>query len=482
MAENKKLSVVLTSKENFIWESMQEIVPFIEKNWVDSQSDRHEVRVVDVDQTPFPEILSTVFCADNIVLSCFTLKLAKIALVARQTLGVEARFFIYLHNQATIGCWPLREWGPGNILLSRDVFVSSCTRDAVTLGLSVENARVEVLPFSFLNVSEIASAKKRRSIEPLLFSIGRISPQKNIHTLIYSLDFLKRRHGLAPRLKIFGGEDHLGSPNMGIENTRYLTSLLELTKSLGLESQVEFRGHVLREKLIEEVSQTPHVFVSASLHSDENFGMAAFRSLVLGNKAVLSRWGGHVDFQEHFPKQVALVDARESTSGPWIDPRELAEKMALQISSLGVAEAEELPRYYRPSFIAEQVQTLALETVSTGEPLRYTELADQVWKNWKKYKKDSPRRCKIFSSYSDTAASAFFRGYGMRSSSEAEKYSSSRESKYAPLPWIQIGEGQIRIEDPHRGLFQFHWSHESEPGKVPEDLLARLGDLGFTLR
>src|SRR3954462_3763771 len=78
MAREKK-TVVLTSRENFVWLSMQEIVPLIESCWLGSaRKGRHQVIVLDVDRLSIPELLPELMSADNVVFTCFTVRLARI--------------------------------------------------------------------------------------------------------------------------------------------------------------------------------------------------------------------------------------------------------------------------------------------------------------------------------------------------------------------------------------------------------------------
>ena len=45
-----KKTAILTSKKNFSWQSMQEIIPFIENIWLASAGENHIVELIDVDE------------------------------------------------------------------------------------------------------------------------------------------------------------------------------------------------------------------------------------------------------------------------------------------------------------------------------------------------------------------------------------------------------------------------------------------------
>ncbi|MEQ1878947.1 MAG: glycosyltransferase, partial [Bdellovibrionia bacterium] len=301
---------------------MQEIIPLIEENWRKSAvAGRHEVAVRNVDTISIEKLLPDLVSADNIVFTCFTVKLCRIGELIRKTFGLEGRYIIYLHNQATILCWPIHIWGMGRELRTTDVFISTCKPDARAFQYSFDGARIETVPFTIQGLKkEYRAAPLNRKELPFVY-VGRISDQKNLHTLIYAFRIFREKNPDTKwRLDIFGRDDDLGSPNMGLYASFYSAYLRKLVKLLGLQKYVRFRGYRKRELIQREIQRRRHIAVSASLHSDENFGMAPFRSLIFGNLAVLTRWGGYSDFSERFGSQVFPVEAEESAKGPYVDP------------------------------------------------------------------------------------------------------------------------------------------------------------------
>ncbi|MES2965542.1 MAG: glycosyltransferase family 4 protein, partial [Bdellovibrionota bacterium] len=366
-----KRTVVLTSTENFVWSSMQEIIPMIEMAWKLAAGPRHRVRIVDVGQEKISDYLADVVQADQVVFTCFTAKLARLGEFLRRSANVDGRWIVYLHNQATIGCWPLFAWGMGEQLRSDDVFISSSTRDARTLKLTFPEGDVRVHPFPLpLPLIEMTKVKSTKRTSPTFVYSGRLSSQKNVHTLIYAFSLYVNRNGPA-KLVLFGGEDGLGSPNMGFKDEGYESYLRRLVSTLGIEDRVEFAGALPRAELHERL-RTPHVLVSASLHSDENFGMSALRSLCMGAPCVLSAWGGHWDFAKDFSSQLQLVAVHGSDWGPWIDAGEFANAMAkaLRNSSSAKTRASRVPVRYRVGSMAKLLQKLTREPrVTRRKPL-----------------------------------------------------------------------------------------------------------------
>lgn len=411
---NESFTVVLTSKQNFVWTSMQEIIPMIEECWQSSAvAGQHAVQVVDTDIASFKEVAQIALKADQVVLTCFTVRLARLAECIRSFIKPSARLVIYLHNQATIGCWPLFRWGVGQGLRSTDLFISSCTADARALRLSFPNATVGVIPFTFSKGEGVDLGRRLRQVPlpPFVFS-GRISEQKNLACLIEAFEIYRSNTGDCERALIFyGGEDHLGSPNMGIPAGNYLVSLKSLVQIKKLTEQVLFKGRLERSVLHQELA-SEHILVSPSLHSDENFGMSAFRSLVLGAPAVLSNWGGHIDFAKHFGSQVELVPVRGSTVGPWMSPKALA--VAMQRATKIATIPSHLPDYYSRPEIVRQLQWLGENLhCETPQPLLRSSLQQELVESQQRFLKEDGKMTKIFSSYEDPRSHEFFRAYGM---------------------------------------------------------------------
>lgn len=139
-------SIILSSRKNFVWKSMDEIIPSIEKSWnLTKKNNQHSVVLFNIDQVPFSAMLFEILKATNIVLACFTLKMLKLAKIIRE-INPDARFIIYLHNQVSIACWPYHNWGLSKILKSSDIFISNCERDRDLMGYIYKNSKVIVQP------------------------------------------------------------------------------------------------------------------------------------------------------------------------------------------------------------------------------------------------------------------------------------------------------------------------------------------------
>ncbi|HUP56698.1 MAG TPA: glycosyltransferase family 4 protein [Bdellovibrionota bacterium] len=446
-------TVVLTSRENFVWLSMQEIIPLIEKNWKESAAPgRHEVVIRNVDRFSIPELMPELLRADQIVFTCFTVKLARIGELLRKSFGLEARYFVYLHHQATILCWPLHAWGMGALLREDDVFIASSAADARAMRHSFPRCRVEVIPFTLpgLRSSYRIPPSSRGDEIPFVYA-GRISAQKNLHTLLYAFRlFADANPGLGWKLSLYGKEDHLGSPNMGMRSTDYGRTLRGLVRDLRLGDRVSLAGYRDRGALNRILARERHVAVSTSLHSDENFGMSPFRSLVRGNLAVLSRWGGFADFERGFPGLVFLAPVAETERGPWVDPRGFARLLSQAADAYrgGKRKSARVSPAYLEENIARRLRRLAAEPARPGALLKPTPLARRILEKRETFEKLKPGSGRIFESYADPDARAPFRSYRME---RARARSLAKELICAP--WVVLGKRSVQVRDPHRGSF-----------------------------
>lgn len=435
--------IILTTRLNSVWLSMQEIIPGIESLWTHYGASRNiETTIINCDQgldlvTSLKDLLE----AKIIIVTAFNLKIVQAIRLIRIQLGIDAPIAFYLHNQATIACWPLKKWKLLDCLKTHDYFISTCKRDAETLRAVFKNANCLITPFTYQKLDE------PRQINDFNFSkksknfvyIGRISDQKNLHTLITAFSLIKS----SDILHLFGGEDFLGSPNMAIPSTETLKNLKELTEKLNIQSRVFFHGHQPREDLYHYLNLTPHIFVSASLHSDENFGMAAFRSLCLGVNAILSNWGGHTDFASHFENQVQYVSVSDSERGPFVNPSELAELMTS--SKTNEQMALNIPLYYQAESLFNTLDTIMNSTHSETRDLEPSALSLAVWEQQNEIAGETLSRA--FRDYQDPLARAFFRLYG------AQVAPTSTHPPQRLVPWVKKQGTGFQVIDPHRGEF-----------------------------
>ena len=408
-----KKTLILTSEKNFAWSSMQEIIPFINDTWLATAGSDHEVRIVNVDTEKLSSYFSFAMMCDNIVSSCFNPAMFKTIAYLRRELKLQFRLFIHLHNQASIACWPMRYWGHPQLFNASDIFISSCSRDAECLKVAYPMAQVRVIPFSYREYDPHPAVPMPTSRINFIF-FGRISVQKNLHTLIKSFSIFKKdTPELKWQLRIIGREDNLGSPNMGIPSQNYLQELQDITQQLGLIEEVTFEDFKNRSEIDQILQESRQIFVVPSLHSDENFGMAAFKSLIGQHLAVLSDWGGHTDLKINFPSQVELCPVWSSDRGPCVDAKEFAGALKKASEKYAPHQSTQISEKY--NFANIVMQTLELAHVPLSEPSLALKASTEADRILARIPNDlDGKNPQIFDSYTDPTVTPFFRAYGMR--------------------------------------------------------------------
>lgn len=456
-----KNTVILTSKQNFVWHSMQEIIPFIVDSCKAAEDQNHVVRIVDVDELSLQQFLPDLIQAHQVILSCFTPKIFKLAAFLRHEMSSPARFIIHLHNQATIACWPMRFWGGKELFRKKDIFISSCERDAACLKVTYPDAECAVVPFSLKQYLENADAipPSAESEYPLIF-IGRISSQKNLHTLLLSLSLLPPELRQKTTLTFVGKEDNLGSPNMGFTDTGYLNSLKELTTRLGLSHNVHFAGFQDRAWIQKTLDSKRWIFASPSLHSDENFGMVAFQCLGQNHLTVLSDWGGHADYRTSFPDQTFFAKVYRTHAGPYISPQELADAVFQACAAYKSPPLRKSSQSYTFKSLVEMNRSILNSPPGTDHALDASETANILLE--RAIKHGTATNPKIFDSYEDPLKDPYFESYGMSEDLAATPV----DETFTIVPWAQVIQNRYHIDDPHRGHFQCPFPTSSLEAKI----------------
>ena len=145
---------------------------------------------------------------------------------------------------------------------------------------------------------------------------GRISSQKNVIPLIKAFGDFLRISGSSAHLYIAGFFDDLGYPFFGIypppEFNRYkfLTQLKFYNDLIG--DRIHFVGNLEKDELC-DYYQACDLFLSLSLHNDEDYGMSAAEAVCCGMPFLLSDWGGHASFYtSKWPGSLVPVDPSNS--------------------------------------------------------------------------------------------------------------------------------------------------------------------------
>jgi glycosyltransferase involved in cell wall biosynthesis len=440
---------------------MQEIYPAIEKSWLRAEIFfNYKTELTKFDCSSRSKLLATIRLIldyDFVILPDF---LPALILLLRKNLDFRGRFIIHSHGNGT-KCFS-KESGALTFLEEQDIIVSASRSEAKSIKLCLPKARVEVVPFAIGHQRKVDKKSARSKVTKFVY-VGRVSEQKNLHTLIaaFALAFAAdeyHKNQRAPVLEIFGKPDGLGSPNMGFASKDYLRYLKMLVKNLGVEKSVKWRGFVYRDKIQDELSQTPHIFCSPSLHSDEDFGTAALYSLSLGAPAILSRWGGHIDFESKFgSRQVTLLPVTRSPTGPFLSPFRLAEKMTLtlnifQLRPQHISHAKKVfNSHYSVERVSRNLARLISRTEKKSTPLQVSRLISATIARAQKLRLKS-----IYSGYDDKSANIFFKAYGAQDA----KWPIIDTKNIWIVPWAKEVKNRWIINDPHRGRFDCSYTQK----------------------
>lgn len=447
--------LVLTTREKSWWWSMQEVIPAVERVWTGiGQSSRENIRMLRVPLAPEIEqrLQTSAPQLKRIVITAATPGTVRTALLLRLQMKVAAPMIIYIFGDSTEG---FHAFGTlPNALTERDMFVASCEAEAVAVRCSFPNARVSVIPIPLVDQFKVNGGERdTRHKTARLAYVGRVSEQKNLHTLLFALWILRTSYGRVPRitLDVYGGEDNLGSPNMGLKYPNYGTYLQGLAELLGVEDMVTWHGFKPRGWLFDNVHLEPHILVSPTLHSDENFGSSVLASLVNGHQVVTTAWGGHFGFQEWFPQQLILVPVHRSTMGPVVDPVLLANAILRAINRMSTVIVKDATLHRaRAEFSESTVATRTFQMLSRtgGEPVSLKKSPTQRYIDERRDLFGGAR--KIYADYKDPVAQIFFEAYGMK-----EPLTFEEQSPYILPPWASYSDHVLRIFDPHRGHQSF---------------------------
>ncbi|WP_164848539.1 glycosyltransferase [Halobacteriovorax sp. HLS] len=448
MSPNREF-LLLTSQRNYSWFSMTEIIPGIKQLW-QKYCDENSIQlnIINVDETDIKELAGAAFKAERIIISCFNLKISWAFKTIREKLHIDAPISFYVHGMATICLWPLAKWGWDKTLNGRDSFIVSCLKDKLLLERKIPNIKVDIIPF--ISNASIKKDSKVQGDHLSLYYAGRISQQKNLHTLLLALSVFKKSNTNFS-LNIFGEEDSLGSPNMNMVSIEYKKFLESLICRLDLDNEVKFNGFVERDEISGLLPNGKKIFISPSLHSDENFGMAVLHALNANHTAVLSDWGGYSDFKLSYNKSVQLIEIDHASFGPTLNVNKIVVALE-QASSLQTKGVDDLYS------VSNLVKNISDHLQSHSE-----QRADFAFSCWLAKKRDHLNPAIdsswIFENYSDSDYLEIASVYGSDKSSRFQDCDLSR-AKIAP--WVDIQKDKIIVSDPHKGEIQFSMSTSHE--------------------
>jgi glycosyltransferase involved in cell wall biosynthesis len=187
---------------------------------------------------------------------------------------------------------------------TRDVLVCTCTADAVLCKKFFPNATVAVVPLAldetiFSRADPALRVATRASLgigpdEHVLVYAGRLSLEKNVHTLLKTFRVVLNAMPEA-RLLIAGEEANRPFGEFGTFCLGMARMLRRFCAELGLDDgRVVFLGPQTATDL-RAVYGAADVLVNLTVNHDENFGYSQVEAMACGLPVVGSAWGGLKD-------------------------------------------------------------------------------------------------------------------------------------------------------------------------------------------
>jgi len=316
-------------------------------------------------------------------------------LLAREALDRRPPLIGFLMGSMSRGAADMASWV--RYLRSNDIIVGNCDGDVGITSKFFTNAQIRKLPFSidettFCPIDEpqrraIRAEMRFKPSDKVLLYCGRISLEKNLHTLLRIFSVLQ---DLVPdiHLVVAGDPAMIQFQAMGVYPLSSTGMLMKLITELRINpEQVHFIGGKGTTQL-RDLYAMADVLVNLTLHHDENFGLAQVEALACGTPVVGTSWGGLKDTIKHGETgyQISTVVTDSGVKLNWWEAinriislledestlaqfRENSRVHALELSSLArytetvdamVAECEELSR-------------------GPSEPLQLTDFAREFW-------------------------------------------------------------------------------------------------------
>lgn len=442
----------LKTKEQNHWSSLIKISDQIQKFWVQAQDEVTELVVVDVDQSIDKTLLfNNLNDCKYIVAQALAENTIKALQLIRKKLKCSAPVIAYPHELPSVfyASLPLRKLD--NFFNEKDIFIVHCESDVELTKKSFECVNVLKIPAGFVSVT---CQKQVTSFAPKnLYYIGRVSEQKNIHTLLWAVSLLKDEMK-GSKLHIYGHHDHFGSPNFGISGEAYLDLLGKLVTELKLEDFVEFHGHKAIGNWAEHMAQKEGIGVFPGIHADENFGYAPFDLLKQGAPVILTRWGGFNDLIEYFPQNTFPVDVYQSELGPCVNPSDLAEAIKKAISCQSKPNSPAVMSKLSRGYWLEKLLTFISEYRPSETKLKPTQLAASLIESID-YSSNVSLKARgwmlngrVFKDYSDEKFHFASKAYG------AKVLPALTQKLSLKAPWIVCEKESFVVLDPLKGKFK----------------------------
>jgi glycosyltransferase involved in cell wall biosynthesis len=314
-------------------------------------------------------------------------------LEARERVGKHIPYLVLLLGGAPRGMPNLaKAW---KYLRTTDVLIGNCRADIRIIKAFFPNATSTALPFPFdqahffpLGAADRAKIRAARGFSPgdkILLYAGRITLEKNIHTLLRVFSVLQR---IDARLHLIVAGPAYDAPfeDFGVYPRNFPDTLDRLAAGIGLDrSRLHLLGRQTPRQL-QKLYALADVFVNMTLHHDENFGLAQVEAMACGTPVVGTEWGG---LQDTLREGVTGFKASTLVTGAGVKANwlEAASRILELLSDPRMEAIRERCRHhaetgyssvrYRQNF--EDMLVGALRTAQAGASLELSRFGQKVW-------------------------------------------------------------------------------------------------------
>lgn len=252
------------------------------------------------------------------------------------------------------------------IIAAADAVIAECPQDQLDLiqHYQADPAKITIIPCGFdtdemwpvpkIEARQVLGLAQR---EPIVLQLGRMVPRKGIDTVIHALARLQRRHGIAARLVVVGGESVEPDPRLTPEIGR----LQRIARQHGVAERVIFTGRRDRH-LLRYYYSAADIFVTTPWY--EPFGITPVEAMACGTPVVGAQVGGIQSTVRH---------GRTGFLVPPRDAKAVAARLAYLIErphvrdAFGLAARQRAVAHYTWTQVAEQTEALYDRILRRGE-------------------------------------------------------------------------------------------------------------------
>jgi glycosyltransferase involved in cell wall biosynthesis len=314
----------------------------------------------------------------------------------RKRIGSSVPIVEFMLGSLSKGVFGMEYHAP--YLTTRDTLVVNCTADQELAHKYFSNAQVRLLPFAIderrfhpLDAAERSAARERhgfRAEDRILIYAGRITLQKNIHTLLKVFSVVQ---SVVPDalLVLSGAVEEHGSPEFGIKPVDLTQTIMRLLPRLGIPRGRVFYRLSTPPALLRELYGIADAKVNLTLHHDENFGLAPVEAMACGTPVIGTAWGGLkdtiVDGVSGYQVSAPLTPLGAKT-GWW----EAVNRIVALLRDTDARERfrDSCVRHATERYSQSRYEATLLEILSDSvrgsekpaEPLQVTPFAEELWR------------------------------------------------------------------------------------------------------